>query len=467
VLRVIVDRPRRRGSLALCGALMIVAACGRPITSSQPSATNTTSASDASPLSTADAANGVAPAPTTLAPATTMHDTSTTVASSAQWSSEVIESLDSRIEGIDQLVFAPDGRAVAFAYLPSPCCADLRGWWRAVDGTWTAIDNVQEIFLSGAGHRGGPNHLIWANDRFIAIGTRGGVFDEPDSERAATWTSTHGADWTIDEDTPPQYDGRLIASLDGRLVAAQNQNDGSVIIRSTVDGRKWTDLGAVGNSETRSTIGPLDPYSLVAVPARGASKGGYVMTGSAGPSKAFVARSPDGVQWSVTGLDSLTGLNYPSALTSLMLGSDLLVYGTAYAEGSGEEEPTDAEQQDLDVLWRSIDVDAVAPTIVEGCPGGSLDSITLDPLGKLIWAVCSIIDVRARGDLDHATSQLMSSTDGVTFTPVVDVPAAWGAPSLDAFVSAIVVTNNAIGVAVSSPDRDGRQIVSLWTPSAA
>jgi hypothetical protein len=456
----------RDSSVLVATLVMILSACSSETSSSSTVRVVTAVAvATAAPSTTSATTTG----PTTLAATTTTTTVgSTTVASVAGWSSYLVGSLDSSVGAISQLAIALDGRAVAFSYVQRSCCNnDVRGWWRSTDGTWSAIDDVQRIFVTGdaseGGSSGGPNQLVYANDRFIAVGERGAVLDVPESSRPTTWTSATGSDWMVDEGGPTGYAAVPTSSLDGNAVLVPwNQDDGTVLIRSTVDGRKWTTVATVGEAKDRGTPDSLSAFSLQAVGPTDATNGQYVMTGSNDAFKAFVAVSVDGSQWTVTALPSLEGRPDSSASMAVMFGSDLLVYGTTFTEGSVDEGTT-GEPPDQATVWRINDKGAFTPTVIEGCPGGFLRSITQDPSGRAIWAICEIVDGPAEGDYVASTTQLVSSTDGVTFSPVDGVPAPWATPSTDVSIGPMLITNNTLSIAVTSPKDDSTRTVSLWT----
>jgi hypothetical protein len=376
--------------------------------------------------------------------------------------------IDSYTGGVEQFAVAPDGRAVAFSYLQRSCCTnDVRGWWRTPGGQWSAIDAVQSIFV-GDGEEGnlsgGPNELTWFNDRFIAVGQRGAVLDVPDTARNTTWTSTDGDRWTSIESSALGYAGAGTASLDGAtLVAPWNQDDGSVIVRSTTDGGSWRDVGTVGVAGSRGTDNSLSAFSLSSFARTDSSEAGYVMAGSTETFRAFWATSPDGTQWTVSVLDGPDGRLDASASTAIVFDGRLLVFGAGFTEGFADEGLEGGEPPEQAVVWDVTDNVTGAATTIEGCRGGFLDSITVDPSGRSIWAICSIADGEQEGDYVASTTQLVTSTDGVTFVPIDDVPAAWAVPTTEVTVGPIAITGQGVSVAVTEPGGDGERTVSVWT----
>jgi hypothetical protein len=388
------------------------------------------------------------------------------------WKGEPVGAIDAAIGGIDLLAFNPAGLAVAFSTVETSCCSnDVRAWFRPAGGKWASIDSDRANFVAGinkSGAYGGPTDLVWFKDRFVAVGARGGSVEPATASSSTTWVSLDGQNWSaVDEQLSSRAIG-LTPSINGEtLLGAWATDAGKVVVRSTTDGVTWKYL----SSMTAGSLGVSLYPTAIATVGRSNQSPRILIVGSLSLSQidttsaAFVAESTNEKVWALSALPQLpdpTPNISVSAQTIVDLGVAINIYGTLSA----------SQSDSTPILWRSSDEKGYDVQIIDpGCSGtqtntGSLTSIvaTASPRDPQMVAVCSFEEGPAEGDYIPIISQLVSSADGITFTPNTPTASGWPTPSVEADIGPVLINNGALVVAVTTPGPGDRRLVALWGP---
>jgi hypothetical protein len=373
---------------------------------------------------------------------------------------------------VDVMAFAPDGKAVAFSTVDTSCCSvAVTGWARTATGSWASIENMQETFVQGpeGGPIGGPVDVSWFNDKFIAIGTRGGSAElqgdgTPVVPESVAWTSTDGLTWSVANAALSPAPVALAESVDGSSLVGLWGGGEELAIRSTVDGSVWTTPRTITTPQEGSYLF-ANNITLVSSVLSGSAVRQQIITGNlspadgSGPLAGFVSISEDGLTWETSVLPSSDSKRSFAATSTALFDGRLVVYGYSYDESNVGVSQTTA------VGWASIDGGKTFESIpLTNVCNGSFSSIAVDQASpeSRLFAICAVTVEPTEGDYVETTDQLLMTGDGSTFEVAPTTSGEWNTPSVDIGIGPVTSDNGVIVLGVTKAGTDGTRVASVW-----
>ncbi len=398
--------------------------------------------------------------------ATTRAAAETTKAGESGWQPEAIGVFTQFSGGIDHIAFAPDGSAAAFTNVETSCCTTATfGWVRNAGGKWGSINNTQETFVigSGDGAYGGVNDVVWFNNQFVAVGTRGGnatADGDPVQPIPTIWTSPDGITWVAKEQPSGQVTGDLEASPDGTTLLGTGATETALMVYSTTDGTAWKELGKIPNPKSGQ-----QPFSTdLLIHSAPETTPTYVVVGSftkinASGSFSFVSTSSDGATWTTQELAAPAGKGGSSADTALFFNGQIIIYGTGYSELA------DGTPVNTAIGWTSADNGRTFTLLklTSNCDG-AFSSVVVDQAApeSTMFAICTALVGPQEGDSISSTDKLVLTRDGSTFETPTNMAPEWSTPSEEITVGPITLDNGRVVLPVGKPNGEERREVSLW-----
>jgi hypothetical protein len=393
---------------------------------------------------------------TTAAPSPS-DPSATIVPTFASWISTDVGTMDTQVGSVSKAVFAPNGQAVLFSEYSTSCCSDeVAGWYRRADGAWIPIENTHDTFIAGpdgAGSMGGLTAVKWFNGRFIAIGSRGSVLDQPNSSTAATYASTDGATWTVLDEDGEKFANAvgLAEALHGKTLVGAWKTPNGVVLRSTSNGSSWSEIGSYKPTSTDFSV-----LSFSLLPTIGDQPTRYAIMGSDPNDGAQLITSTDGKTWNETSLPGATATRLLYPVEFAAQSDEIFIYGSAIDSGVDSDNT-------IPVGWRSADGVTFTQFLVAGCAGTITDVSIINAETAKFVAACDVIQ-GSEGDVVDSTSEMQMSSDGVAFTKLPAPPPGLGATSTEVIYGPISRDAGVLTIPVSDSRGDGPTAITIWTP---
>jgi hypothetical protein len=459
--------------LFLTATLPVVAALLSACTGSSPTATTsataeTTNASETTnpPETTTPSATSVVLDATTTSAGLPITSVTTATVAESGWRPEAIGVFTQFSGGIDHIAFAPDGSAAAFTNVETSCCSTATfGWIRTAGGKWGSINNTQQTFVTGdgPGAYGGVSDIVWFNNQFVAVGTRGGnsaTEGDPIPPIPTIWTSPDGIAWTATEQPSGKVTGGLEVSSDGTTLLGTGATETALMVYSTTDGTTWKELGTIPSPDSGR-----QPFSTdLLIHSAPDTTPTYVVVGSfnkvnSSGASPFVSTSSDGATWTTQELAAPVGKGGSSADIAVFFNNQVIVYGTGYSELA------DGTPVNTAIGWTSSDKGKTftALKLTSNCDG-AFSSVVVDQAApeSTMFAVCTALVGPQEGDFISSTDKLVITRDGSTFETPTNMAPEWSTPSEEISVGPVSLDNGRVVLPVGKPNgEEGRQ-VSLW-----